>query len=237
MSMKRIRLLTLLAGFVVALVTGCGGDTKTPESTPSRGETPPSTAAASQNATFVVDGLAPPVGQPPMTLAVSIDGNNVAAYACNGVDDEAWFFGTQKDGAVDLKSKYGDVLKAKIEGNTLDGSLTIKDYSYAVKAAKAPEPAGIYTATAGDARATWIVMADQKTTGVFQPNSKRDREVIDQINAQQADFQQQVRQARLDRQLRQAPQLAVATMSADMNGSTVRAVRVTANMTSPPSSG
>ncbi len=33
-----------------------------------------------------------------MTIGISVDGADIAAYACNGTDDEAWFFGNQTDG-------------------------------------------------------------------------------------------------------------------------------------------
>ena len=33
-----------------------------------------------------------------MTIGISVDGDQIAAYACNGTDDEAWFFGNQTDG-------------------------------------------------------------------------------------------------------------------------------------------
>ncbi len=38
-----------------------------------------------------------------MTIGISVDGASTAAYACNGTDDEAWFFGNQTDGKIDIK--------------------------------------------------------------------------------------------------------------------------------------
>ena len=37
-----------------------------------------------------------------MTIGISVDGDQITAYACNGVDDEAWFFGNQADGRLDI---------------------------------------------------------------------------------------------------------------------------------------
>ena len=42
-----------------------------------------------------------------MTIGISVDGSEIAAYACNGTDDEAWFFGKQADGQIDVKSASG----------------------------------------------------------------------------------------------------------------------------------
>ena len=116
----------------------------------------------------------------------------------------------------------------------LNATLTMNDVAYTGVADPAEPPAGIYTATAGDARASWIVLSDQSMVGVTSANSKNDREVIDQINAQQADFKAKVRQARLNRQLQQSAQLAYGKWTSQLNGSTVTAVRVTGNMTSLP---
>lgn len=238
---KQMRLLILFAGVFIALVTACGGDKETVESTPTRAETPPSTAAMPQAATFIAD-IPAAEGKSPMAMAmaVTVDGDRVVAYGCNGINDEAWFFGTQKDGVMNLTSKYQDTMTASFDGTNLTGTMTMnKPDATPIEftASAAPEPAGIYTATMGDARATWVVMSDQRMLGVRQPNSKNDREVIDQINAQQAEFKEKVRQARLQRQLEQAQELAYGTWSTSMNGTSTTAMRVTGNMTSPPTTG
>ena len=236
---KQMRLLILFAGVFIALVTACGGDKETVESTPTRAETPPSTAAMPQAATFIAD-IPATEGKPPMAMAVTVDGDRVVAYACNGTNNEAWFFGTQKDGVMNLTNNYQDTMTASFDGTNLTGSMTMNmPDATPVKftASAAAEPAGIYTATMGDARATWVVMSDQRMLGVRQPNSKRDREVIDQINQQQADFKEKVRQARLQRQLEQAQELESGSWSTTMNGTSTTAMRVTGNMTSPPTTG
>jgi hypothetical protein len=176
-------------------------------------------------------------GQPQMVLAVTVEGDRVAAYACNNSNDEAWFFGTQQNGSMNLTSKYQDTLQASFDGKNLTTTLTMNDVTYTGTAEPVAAPAGIYTATAANARATWIVMADQSVVGVTSPNSKNDREVIDQINAQQQAFKDKVRQARLQRQLEQSAQLNTGNFTSTLNGTTVTAVQVTGNMTSPPSFG
>ncbi len=226
-------------GAVIALgtVTACG---KSNESTsPSAGATnttSSSVVAMPQTATFI--GKMPArEGQPQMVVAVSVDGDRVAAYACDNANDEAWFFGIQKNGAMELTSNYQDTLQASFDGKSLNTTLTMNDVTYTGAADPAQPPAGIYTATAGDARASWIVLPDQSMVGVTSANSKNDREVIDQINAQQADFKSKVRQARLNRQLQQSAQLAYGKWTSQLNGTAVTAVDVTGSMTSPPTSG
>lgn len=71
----------------------------------------------------------------------------------------------------------------------------MNDVTYTGTADPATAPAGIYTATAGDARAVWIVTADKGVVGVTSPNSGNDRELIDKINAEQKAFKDKVRQA------------------------------------------
>ena len=78
---------------------------------------PTSTAAPMPpSATFLAD--VPEPNGPTMTMAVTVEGDQVVAYATNGTNDEAYFFGTQKDGQMDLMSMYGDNLKASFDGTT-----------------------------------------------------------------------------------------------------------------------
>ena len=223
------QLAALAAGAVIAFtgVTACGERSESPSTTTPQGTAMPETG------TYIVT-MPPKDGQPPMVLAVTVDGERIAAYACNNTNDEAWFFGTQSNGKIDLTSKYLDRLQATYENNALNTTLTMNDVTYTGVAASATPPAGIYTATAGDARVSWIVKPDHSTVGVVSANSKNDREVIDQINAQQQAFKDKVRQARLQRQLQQAAALNHGTWTSTVNGAVVTATRVTGTMTSPP---
>ena len=52
------------------------------------------------DATYIADMTA---GQAePMTLAVTVDNDKVVAYATNGTNEEAWFFGSENAGNVDM---------------------------------------------------------------------------------------------------------------------------------------
>jgi hypothetical protein len=96
----------------------------------------------------------------------------------------------------------------------------------------AAAPAGMYTATFGDARASWVVMPDQSMIGVQNRTSRRDDELIGQILRDQQALQDKVRQARLDRQVQPAPKMTFGTWSMDADGTTVTAVP--GSMTSLP---
>lgn len=214
---KRIRALVVGAGVVIAL-----GMLTAPTSTAA--PMPPS-------ATFIAD-VSENDGAI-MTMAVTVEGEKVVAYATNGTNDEAYFFGTQTDGQMDLMSMYGDNLKASFDGATLNGAVTMnetdaKPMTFAATSVVAP--AGLYTAAHDTARATWVVRPDHTMTGVMDNSAPGDHKVTDAIMARDQAFKDQVRQMRLDRQLQPAPQMTYGTWSMTMDGSTVTAVRVTGDM-------
>ena len=118
-------------------------------------------------ATYIAD--MPADAAEAMTLAVTVDGDRVVAYGTNGSDEEAWFFGTQRGGRIDMMSMYADRVQATYDGATLTGTLTMNGDGnpHAFTAAAAPAPAGIYTATMDGARASWVVRPDRTITGVM----------------------------------------------------------------------
>jgi hypothetical protein len=226
--MKRnTRALGAGASAVIALgmLTACSsGSQQTASST--------STAAPMPSpATFMAD--VPEKNGETMTMAVTVEGEKVVAYATNGTNDEAYFFGTQKDGHMELMSMYGDNLKASFGGGTLTGEVTMNEPNITpVKfaASSVAAPAGLYTATHDTARATWVVRPDHTMTGVMDNSAPGDHKVTDAIMARDQAFKDNVRQMRLDRQLQQAPHMTYGTWSMPMGGSTVTAVRVTGTM-------
>src|SRR5258707_13783059 len=92
-----------------------------------------------------------------MTIGISVDGASVAAYACNGTDDEAWFFGNQSDGKIDIKSRFRDTLTAEFNGTDVGGGLTMNGVAYKFTAAPASGVAGMYTADFAGGRSSWEV--------------------------------------------------------------------------------
>lgn len=166
-----------------------------------------------------------------MTIGISVDGNNVTAYACNGVDDEAWFFGNQTDGNIDITSKFRDTLKADFTATDATGDLTMNGVNYKFTAAAVADPAGMYTADYEGVRASWVVRPDGSAVGVqFNGGiSGRDFEQaeLQQLNAQQ--FQSQVRNKRKLQQAQQLVRLQNGTFTSKINGHDVVASLVTGN--------
>ena len=164
-----------------------------------------------------------------MTLGISVDGTEVTAYACNGVDDEAWFFGNQDDGAIDITSKFRDTLSASFDGNDVTGDLTMHGTTYAFTAAAVTDPTGMYTAALDGARASWIVRPDGSVTGVqFNGGiSGRDFEQAELQQLNTAQFQSQVRTKRILQQADQSVTLGNRTLVSTINGRSVTAQLVT----------
>ena len=145
-----------------------------------------------------------------MAIGISVDGNSITAYACNGVDDEAWFFGNQADGAIDITSKFRDTLNASFTGSDVKGDLTMNGVTYDFTAAPVSSPAGMYTAALDGVRASWIVRPDGSVTGV-QFNGGITGRDFEQAELQQlntAQFQTQVRNKRILQQADQSVKLA-----------------------------
>ncbi len=120
---KHLRTLLVGVSALIALGTlsACSGG-KTTEATPtSEAVTTPSATATPfpQSARYVADMKA--ADGKTMTIGISVDGASIAAYACNGTDDEAWFFGNQTDGKIDIKSRFKDTLKAEFNGTDVGG--------------------------------------------------------------------------------------------------------------------
>lgn len=188
--------------------------------------------AMPQSGTFVAD-MAEPDGNT-MALGIAVEGEMVTAYATDGTSDEAVFMGTQSNGTMTLNSPYQDQLTASFDGSNVNGTITMNEPNaqpHNFSASLVSAPAGIYTAAAGDSRTTWVVRPNQTMVGMMMPNSKRDREVIDQINAEQQEFKDKVRQMRLERQMQPAPPMTYGTWQTTMNGTTMTAVPVTGGMT------
>jgi len=101
-----------------------------------------------------------------MTIGISVDGASIAAYTCNGTDDEAWFFGNQTDGRLDIKSRFHDALKAEFTGSDVAGDLTMNGVGYTFTAAPVSGAAGMYTADFEGVRASWVVRQDGSAMGV-----------------------------------------------------------------------
>jgi len=164
-----------------------------------------------------------------MAIGISVDGDQITAYACNGVDDEAWFFGNQAEGRLDIKNKFRDTLTASLDGSDVKGDLTMNGVTYKFMAAPVSAPAGMYTAHLDGARASWIVRPDGSVTGVqFNGGiSGRDFEQAELQQLNTAQFQAQVRNKRILQQADQAVQIQNGTLTSKINGRNVTGSLVT----------
>ena len=161
----------------------------------------------------------------PMTIGISVDGDDVTAYACNGVDDEAWFFGNQADGGIEIRNKFRDTLNATYNGTDLTGDLVMNGVTYAFTAAAVQAPAGMYTADLDGSRASWIVRPDGSVVGVqFNGGiSGRDFEQAELQQLTNAQFQAQVRNRRILQQADQTVNITSGTLTSRINGRSVTA--------------
>jgi hypothetical protein len=227
---------TLLVGVsaLVALGTlsACSSGTSTEATTTT--EAAPATTTATEtafppSARYVADMTA--ADGKTMTIGISIDGAEVAAYACNGTDDEAWFFGNQTDGKIDITSRFRDTLKAQFTGTDVTGDLTMNGVAYKFTAAPVSGEAGMYTAEFEGVRASWVVREDGSAIGV-QFNGGVSGRDFEQAELQQLNEQQFRNSVRNKRQLQQAQQitfLANKSARSSIDGNDVTPTLVTGN--------
>ena len=232
---KYTRALMVGVGAVLALgtFTACSSGTTEQAATTTRAPTPPATSTAAampEMADFIAE-VQKPDGST-MTMAIAVEGENVVAYATNGTNNEAYFFGTQKDGQIELMSMYADEVKASFDGSNINGEMAMNDEGATVQKLPATwvqAPAGMYTAARGNSRATWIVRPNNTTVGVMDNSAPGDHKVTDANAAKDQAFKDSVRQKR-ETGRSAGRQLQMDTMEADMNGSMMPVTRVTGSM-------
>ena len=230
---KHIRTLLVSVSAMLALGTlsACSGGSST-EGTQAE-PTTPSTATATvtpfpQSAKYIAD--MPAADGKTMTIGIAVDGTEVAAYACNGIDDEAWFFGNQNEGNIDIKGRFRDTLKASFNGTDVVGDLTMNNVPYHFTAPAVPAPAGMYTAELDGVRTSWVVRPDGSATGVqLSGISGRDFEQAELQQLKDEVFRSEVRNKRILQQAQQLVRLQNGSMSSTINGRPVTATLVNGN--------
>jgi hypothetical protein len=228
---KHFRTLLVGVSAFVALGTlsACSGGTSTEATSPTEAAPATTTATESafpQSARYVADMKA--ADGKTMTIGISVDGGDVAAYACNGTDDEAWFFGNQTDGKIDITSRFRDTLKAQFTGTDVTGDLTMNGVAYDFTAAPVSGAAGMYTAEVDGVRASWVVREDGSAIGVqFSPTTGQKLEQSDLQQLGDEQFRSQVRNKRQLQQAQQIVKLENGSMSSTINGRQVTPTLVT----------
>ena len=219
------RIVLTCSGALLALGTlsACGGGSEPAKPDDAQTSSATSATAFPPSATFVADmdkdGDA-------MTIGITVDGKDVTAYACNGTDDEAWFFGEQSAGGIEITSRFRDTLTASFDGTDVEGDLTMDGTTYEFTAAPAEPPAGIYTADAGGTRASWIVRADGSSLGVQFTGDNDDLTVFEKQQLKQAEFREKVRNQRKLEQAERLERTGNGSMSSTINGTLVAPNRV-----------
>jgi len=225
----RALLIGVSALVAVGTLSACSRGTSTEATT-----TPePATTTAAETATafppsakYIADMTA--ADGKTMAIGIAVDGADVTAYACNGFDDEAWFFGNQADGNIDITSRFRDTLKAEFDGTDVEGDLTMNGVNYEFTAAPVAAPAGMYTAEVDGVRTSWVLRSDGSATGVqFNGGiSGRDFEQAELQQLKDDAFRAQVRNKRQLQQAQQIVRLANGSMSSSINGKQVTPVLV-----------
>lgn len=239
---KHNRTLRLGVGAICAFGTlsACSGGGSTTETTTEPGTTaaPASAEAFPPSATFIADMEQ---GGRPMTIGIAVDGDRFAAYACNGTDDEAWFFGDQADGVVRATSRFRDTLDASFSGGDVGGDLTMDGVTYTFTAAEVAAPAGVYTAARGGVRESWVLRPNGSAVGVQFGGLGGDfgRDDDDNIFEKQQQlkdeqFRAEVRNRRLLRQAGPLQQQPDGKWGATIDGQPVEAVIVDGEFRLPP---
>ncbi len=228
-NLLRTLLLGLIAMLALGALSACSSGTSTqptPSAAPSSSTAAPTPATFPTSARYMADMEQ---DGKKMAIGISVDGDQITAYACNGVDDEAWFFGNQAEGRLDIKNKFRDTLTASLDGSDVKGDLTMNGVTYKFTAAPVSAPAGMYTAQLDGARASWIVRPDGSVTGVqFNGGiSGRDFEQAELQQLNTAQFQAQVRNKRILQQADQAVQIQNGTLTSKINGRNVTGSLVT----------
>jgi len=109
----------------------------------------------------------------PLYIALAVKGEEASAYLCDGKAVESWLKGTAKNGTVDLTSKDGaNTLNAKLEGNTLVGSIMLSGQPHDFSIPLAPPPAGLFRGANGETNVGWIVLPSGKQVGVAKTGSR-----------------------------------------------------------------
>jgi hypothetical protein len=220
--MKKITrtLLVGISAFVaLGTLSACSGGSSNEASSSSAAPTTTTAAptAFPQSARYIADMTA--ADGKTMTIGISVDGDEVAAYACNGTDDEAWFFGNQTDGSIDIKSRFRDTLQAEFDGGNVDGDLNMNGVAYQFTAKPVTGDAGMYTAALDGTRASWVVRENGSAVGVqFRNNNDDDLNVFELNDLR---FRAEVRNRRLLQQAQQIERLANGKMSSNINGQDV----------------
>ncbi|MFN2496697.1 MAG: hypothetical protein ABR608_12435 [Pseudonocardiaceae bacterium] len=128
----------------------------------------------------------PPPGPPPVrqqvaayagrtsgnevTIAITVENGQAAAYVCDGKQIESWLEGSIADGQLTLWGSDGAKVTGAVQGDAVFGTVWVQGKQWAYSAQRAESPAGLYegrgTVDGEPARVGWIVLPDGSQVGV-----------------------------------------------------------------------
>ncbi|MGH3822322.1 MAG: hypothetical protein ACRDRA_05720 [Pseudonocardiaceae bacterium] len=155
-----------------------GQNTGAPPPTPtSPVTTPPITApppeAAPQQATYTGR-----TGGNEATIAIAVQGDQAAAYVCDGRRVEAWLQGTISGDQLSLQGARGANATGTLEGDSIVGTVSLGGKQWPYSARLAGPPAGLYQGSGpvngAPNRIGWIVLPDGSQVGVRNRNGIRE---------------------------------------------------------------
>ncbi|WP_030683497.1 hypothetical protein [Streptomyces sp. NRRL B-1347] len=181
-------LFTLLGGLLLALfmlslnaTTGSGSTSYGDSSSDAAEPSPPPTATASPSAKPSPSKKPRPPADGRYTgrtdddtasVAITLRAGKATAYYCDGRTTEAWLKGdVEDDGSLKLTGKGGAELDGRVKGDTVRGTVDVRDKARPFTAPRAKKPAGLYRATS-EVRGErldggWIVQPDGSQVGVL----------------------------------------------------------------------
>jgi hypothetical protein len=144
-----------------------------PVSSPAAAPTQPTVTKSPVKATY-----AGRVGGGGGSVAVSIHGNQVIAYVCNGSTVEAWLKGTVDGNRLVMTGKDHARLSATYGYGKVSGDVVAHGTDYSFSVPVVSKPSGLYRATAvvrgATIKAGWIVLPDGSQVGSLEPGSNSD---------------------------------------------------------------
>ena len=109
------------------------------------------------------------------SVAVSIHGNQVIAYVCNGSTVEAWLKGTVDGNRLVMTGKDHAKLSATYGYGKVSGDVVAHGTDYSFSVPVVSKPSGLYRATAvvrgATIKAGWIVLPDGTQVGALESDA------------------------------------------------------------------
>jgi hypothetical protein len=101
-----------------------------------------------------------------LALAIAVLNGKAAAYLCDGRQVEAWLRGATDEDELNLTSRSGAKIEAKLVGKQLKGSIELASKRFTFSITEAKKPAGLYRARGSKTTIGWIVLPNGDQVGV-----------------------------------------------------------------------